>query len=536
MSNNLNVIKAKLVAWRVLKVAVYAIGFPLLLYRLKADAGALGGYGVTAATAMTAYDIIYKCFLIMVAVQIVVGLLLRKKEFYIRALIVTIIAAASIVGPIMYMEIGIKSDFEKLEEKYNATTEGVKDYNYEFKRYELQVMNFASLASSNSSASSKFSSTYNLKGSTGGTEGGNFDRTPTTSDITSAIFLDGYEGRPHYNFGATEAPGATYSMNGLYADSYVFGFNQARYILTLYNDTKEKAKAEGRDIDAELEKALADLEKANSVWDRYKKTTDYQRAYGDTPITDEPAKDDAGKISIPGSQNKYDEYWMWAKHYYVTKEKLVTLVNKLTSDLAADYDFNQLKKTIIGILSLVGESFLGKEINDQILDLLKKDQMTYDDFIALLESLQIEIDGQVITEDTLYDLLATLSFYTAPTTYPIFYFIDDTELRDYAYAKYLGERHGAFIGSVLIGDAVGQVTMDNAGNTPMSSSELKTLFAKLDIEAEYMPKYYPWLAIRRTLIKYGGLVPVCIILAYLFAYAERRVFSRLTIIGKGGQK
>ncbi|MDR0696716.1 MAG: hypothetical protein LBF68_04135 [Christensenellaceae bacterium] len=528
MSNNLNVIKAKLIVWRVLKVLIYAIGFPLLLHRLKADAGALGAYGVTAGTATTAYDIIFKCFLVMVAVQIIVGIILRKKDFYIRALIVTIVAVIGLVGPIMYMEINIKSDFEKLEAKYSSS-------DYSFDRYELQVMNYASKASSNASARGNFMSTYNLDGDNGGTEGGNFDKTPRITykegDDLPKIFLDGYGGRDHYVFGAEV--GGVYSMNGLYADAFVFGFNQARYILTLYNDAKAKAKAENRDIDQELADALAALEKPGSIWTQYQTTYDYQRAYGDAPVRDAPAENDEEKITLDDDKT-YDEYWLWAKHYYVTKDRIVELVNKLTSDLNNSAAFSELKAVLNAALSLVG-SMLGTEITNALKTLLSND-LSYEAFMDLLNSLQLEIDGAVLTEDGLYELLSTLSYYNSPTTYPIYYFISDPDLRDYAYAKYLGEKHGAFVGSVLIGDSVGHITMDSSGSSPMSATELKTLFEKLDIEDTYMPKYYPWLAIRRTLIKYAGLVPVCIILAYLFAYAERRVFSRLTVLGKGGQK
>jgi hypothetical protein len=110
------------------------------------------------------------------------------------------------------------------------------------------------------------------------------------------------------------------------------------------------------------------------------------------------------------------------------------------------------------------------------------------------------------------------------------FFIEDTALREYAYAKYLGTKHGMTVGSVLIGEGVGAVTLDNlSGNTPMTEGQLTALFNRIEIENYYMPKYYPWLAVRDSLARFGGFAPVAVILAYCFACAERKQTKKITV-------
>jgi hypothetical protein len=112
------------------------------------------------------------------------------------------------------------------------------------------------------------------------------------------------------------------------------------------------------------------------------------------------------------------------------------------------------------------------------------------------------------------------------------FFIADADLRDYAYAKYFAAKHGAVVGSVLIGDSVGKVTIDGAGSKPLSAEALSSLFRRIDAENEYMTKYYPWFSARDGLIRFGGFVSAAILLAYLFADAEKKSEKRFALGNK----
>ncbi|MDR2267453.1 MAG: hypothetical protein LBE09_07755 [Christensenellaceae bacterium] len=532
MGNNLNAIKAKLVLWRVLKIAAYAIGFPLLLYLLKKDITNVG-------VSKNGYNVIYYGFLGVIALQIIVGIFLRRREFYVRALIVVIVASAVVLAPTLYMEFTVKSEFEKLEEEY-------AERGYSFARYETQVMDFSSRLSSHNSASGTFSNTYNLNGDTGSKKGNNFDNTPTTSDLVSNIYLDGFATMQHYVFGAEEA-GGVYSMNGLYADAFVVGVKQARYILEVYHETRAKFAADNLDADAELEKELEKLDEAGSLWKQYQNTAEYKRAYGDAPVLDAPATDESQKIKV--GDNYYDPYWMYAPHYYLTADELTAVVDTLLANLLENKRVNDLLKALLAAGDQLG---LDAGTIGAISDALENKNLSLENILDIVNSSgllnpkdengkpMLDEDGNPIVVtigiNDIMEVIGTLSYYQSPTTYPKMFFIQNKELRTYAYAKYFGTKHGAVLGTVLIGDSVGKVTMDSSGNPPMSYDEITALFNRLDIENEYMPKYYPWLAIRRTLIKYTGFVPLGLILAYLFAFFERKQFSKLTVAGKGGYR
>jgi hypothetical protein len=199
------------------------------------------------------------------------------------------------------------------------------------------------------------------------------------------------------------------------------------------------------------------------------------------------------------------------------------MVNKLFSELGkskAMADFAALIKGIDGIAGLnLPQSVIGLLDNYGDLD--------YDGLMAAIGDLDIYVGGKPLNEETVLELISGYSFYNSPITYPKIFFLGEGELRDYAYAKYLGTKHGAVVGSVLIGNKVGPVSLDNAGNNPMSIAQLTSLFNRVETEREYMPKYYPYLAVRSAVIKYIGLVPLAILLAYVFAYAEKKQLDKI---------
>ncbi|MDR2090311.1 MAG: hypothetical protein LBP62_01440 [Clostridiales bacterium] len=505
--NSIDIVKAKATLFRVLKVLTYLTGFPLLLYFAKSDAAVLKTIGITAASADTAYNVLFMCFIAVAAAQIAVGFAMRKTGFVTRSLVAAAVAVAAVLTPVLYVENGVKAEFDKMQEKYAGS-------GYDFARYEKQVSDFAGRANGYESALGGFMSAYNLSGEDGYSDG-NLDKTPTAGKDGN-IFLKGFGGFEHYTFGVN-AGNAVYSMNGLYSDGYVFGFNQAKYILTTYHKTADLYKAEGLDVETELQKALSDLDLDGSVWKDYQKTEEYLRAYGDSAV------DKDAKIEIDGKE--YDLYKLRADNYYLTKDEVKTMVDKLFAELSENEAMGELVALIKGAAGLLGLE-IPKELTD-VLDDYKN--LGYDGLIAAIEALNVEIGGKTLNEETLLGLISDFSFYQAPSSYPKMFFIADETLREYAYAKYLATKHGAVVGSVLIGDSVGKVTLDAAGNFPMAKNELASLFQRLEIESEFMPKYYPWLAVRANLIKYGGMAPVALIFAYFFAYAEKKQTDKITV-------
>jgi hypothetical protein len=550
MSKDTNVVQVKLVILRVLKVVSYLLGLPLILYIIRQDAKAIQ-YGILGDTAMSAYNLIFYAVLGVIVLQFIIGFLLHKRNFYVRALIVAILATAVVIVPLIYTEYSIKAEFEGLQEKY-------ADSGYYFERYPKQVGDYDWRLSENEKALKQFIETYHLSEEENGeTKGGNFDRTPTSNDLEeSTIFNDGFGSLNHYFFGEEDieigdltiaaAPGATYSMNGLYADSYIFGVEQARYILQVYNAVESKYAMAGKEADAELLKALQKVENS-TTWKNYKNTYEYKRAYSDEPIRSKPLVDpESGgahpdKIEIGNASGRYDEYWMHAEHYYLTEAEVRVVVGVLIDKIKTSKGLEEIMKLLspfIGLLGLPGnvENII-KDYKNLNLDKLLEAVNSIESIGTLLVDLGLADSADAVVDmDLIMDLIAGYSFYQSPTTYPQMFFIDDDELRAYAYAKYYGMQHGSFIGSVLIGSSVGEVTLSNGGSTPISADDLNYLFKRLEIESEYMPKYYPWLALREGLLKYGGLAPVAIVLSYLFAYFERKQFSKLTLAKTGGNR
>jgi hypothetical protein len=505
--NSIDTVKIKATLLRALKVLTYLIGFPLLLYLAKNDAAVLESIGITASNADDAYNVLIICFVAVVAAQLIVGFTMRKNNFLNRTLVVAAVSVVAVLAPVFYIENGVKAEFDKMRTQY-------ADSGYNFASYEKQVSDYAWRAKEHEDAVGGFMAAYNLSG-TDGYSGGNLDKTPTT-DKNGGIFLKGYGGFGHYIFGK-DAGNASYSMNGLYSDGYVFGYNQAEYILNVYYKTVREYEAAGLNVNVELQKALDELDNADSVWSGYKLTDEYLRGYGDSDV------DRNAKIEIGG--NKYDLYRLRADGYYLTPDEVRAMVDKLFDELSENKAMGELVALIKGVNGL-----MGLNLPQSVIDILDDYRnLDYDGLIAAIEALNIEIGGKVLNEDALLGFISDFSFYQAPSSYPKMFFIEDEALREYAYAKYFATKHGAVVGSVLLGDSVGKVTLSDAGSSPMSEGQLASLFQRVEIEREFMPKYYPWLAVRASLVKYGGLVPTTIILAYFFAYAERKQTDKITV-------
>ncbi|MDR3216420.1 MAG: hypothetical protein LBT55_03280 [Clostridiaceae bacterium] len=518
MNDKIMFVKARVKVFRVLKVLSYLLGFPLMLYAVYAGARAIGGYDVTKSVSTAAFWVVAGCCIGFAALHVAIELLLRKKDIFLRALVTAITALAAITIPVLCVEASARKGFNEL-------SDGYANAGYRYDGYEKQLSDYLDRVKAHDRAFGDFLALYNLEGTDGWLSGGNVDTTPTAdADDEKGIFLAGYGDYKHYVFGKDF--GGSYGMNGLYADGFIFGYKQAEYILKTYYGVRDEFAKEGLDADEALKAALAALDAEGSAWREYQKTEEYIRAYGAAPAA---AKGET-KIKIGGSD--YDLYDLYAGHYYLTPAKVKELLNTFTGYIAILPVTGDLVAIIEGVASISG-----MEISEESLAILRDYRnLDYDGIMQILNDLNIESGGQVLNEEFILNLLSDLSFYQSPATYPQMFFIEDASLRDYAYAKYLGTKHGALVGSVLIGDSVGEVTLNASGNAPMSQSALMSLFARIDAEEEYMTAYYPWLSARNGLIRFGGLIPAAIILAYFFASAEKKSMKRLFALETGVER
>lgn len=476
----LNSIKAKLVLFQVLKAVIYLAGFPLLLVLVKHEAVSVSG-GVMG-NADFGVNLLALGWAAVVVVQIVLAFAVKKKT--VKAVVVAIVAFCIVIAPLVYTEFVIEKKFDEYEAKY-------ADTDYEFDRFEIHANhpddNFKEKIKDHDDDVNAFLSRYNIEMESEVYGGENTDLSEIINDVNSDLFLKGYSGRAHYIFGK-DVGDAAYSMNGMYADGYVFGYAQASYVLETYYKVKAKYEEQGKDVNTELIAAISALNSdPNSDWSRYKQTAEYREAYVD------------GDSGDP----KY------AKNYYVTPERIDEILQAIAEKLGESPSISTLLNMLKGIMP-------------EYAGLFDLDNLDYEALIPVLE-------GFGLSESDLLGLLEGYSNYQSPSTYPVFFFIDDSDLRDYAYAKYFAEVHGAKMGSVLVGARVGEVTMSENGEEPMEEADLLDFLNRTKIENEYMPELYPFLVIRGYLFIFCGIVPMSLILAYLLAILEKREYEKLTV-------
>ena len=467
--------RMKMLIFRVLKVTAYALGIPLMLYMLSRAVSAAGGYGLIAEGTKTAFSYIALGFVAVAVLQVIVGLSLKKFNFLIRALIVALAASAVVAVPLIYIEASLKP---------KAGAAEAAGYTAKLDRYYRDLNSFVG--------------TYNLSSSNDGyNAGGNIEGSYSFGKDAGSSFLSGFEDFEHYTFGASIGNGGVYGANGLYSDGYIFGYDQASYILRTYHRIRAEYEKAGLDADKALLDALLSLDAADSVWSRYKNTAEF--------------------IGSAANSEKY------SVSVQELKEKAEAIAGGI-SDTAA---YAAVAALIDG-----ANTVLGLGLPDEIKELLNNPgNMTYERLITAVESLNLEIGGRTLDEGLLLEYVEEYASYQSSTAYPKIFFIENESLREYAYAKYEGVKHGAFIGSVLIGDRVGAVSFGSSGSAPMSYSELEAVFSNIERTGESAPEYYPLFALRDALLKYAALIPAAIILAYYLAHLENKQFKKLL---KGG--
>jgi len=516
-------IRRNITVGRVFQVLFYALGFPLMVHLVLISSkplmdNPLIGTGQTQLIGTLNYykgEGVWGVYLALGLwiVFIIFQLLLRlivKRNAWTRAAVATLLAAIIFVAPIMTMDFWLKGKFEEERTKY------IEETDTDVGSYTVTNQKYKDKSEEASSAVEDFIKLYNLEKF----EGKNYSGKNTDGSETVH----------------NEEDAAWYSPNGMYADGYVFSFKQATKVIRNYYENKyayDEAHKEDSDpttINDALSKAIADLEAdGNSDWSKYKRgdaESDFEMAnfkYISSPNEYELAYGDEGT----------------AKRYYLTPAKLDAVLGVLGRELGG----NEAVSGLLATLSTFGISLGGIDIESLLTENLKlADLIALVNGMGLGGTLRTLVDPDstetTIDEAFVFGLLEGFSSYQSPTTYPVFYFIKDEGLREYAYANYYAKVHGAKVGAVLVADEgedpkVGLITLDSSGKPAPNGHDALKQLDWFEANEKMSKKYYPLFALRERLVKWSALCTLMIFAAYAMTIYIDEKYKKLTVKAGG---
>ena len=239
------------------------------------------------------------------------------------------------------------------------------------------------------------------------------------------------------------------------------------------------------------------------------------------------------KLSLSGLESQlYKTIEDLYEEVYVKLQRGINYFKDETNPVTASVEINSVKQLVdvagdiittlgLGIdLPAVLQDFLGAPVTEQttVVQLLA----------AVLSKLGFELT-QAPAEYTLNSLVTEVLQgigiypYQHPMVNPLCYYIEDETMRTYAYALYEGQVHGAFCGSVLIGDTLGS---DTPGDKAFSLADIERMQTIDAFEAD-MSIFYDIIALRVMLVKYAALIIVSLILVNVFGYFEDKQMAIL---------
>ncbi len=494
-------VRRKITILRVLQVVFYALGFPLFVHMVMLTAKPVqDSYLASGLTGYMAIIIAAAIWVVVILIQLLFKLLCRKNRLA-RAVWVALFATVLTLAPIVYSDFMLKGKYDELAEKYIEM--GVPES--DLPNYEKMLTMYGEMIEYHDGNIEEYVATFNLdpEALEGKNFGGNGDGSEVIEDTEAQAF---------------------YSPNGMFSDGYLFSLKQAIAIQRAYYSNKLAFEAEGKDIDAELNAVLVALEEdTTSDWNKYKNGASESSF----------AKENFEYIT---SSEEYEEAYGeegYAKKFYVTDARLDAILSVLGGNLGANDAISVILNFVGGIIELPE----GLDINS-----LLTEDLSVDKLIALVngfglgETLNglIGKEGTEFTKDDLMGLLAGYSNYQSPSTYPIYYFIEDEALQEYAYAKYYATVHGGKVGSVLVGDSVGAITLDNfSGNAnPYTAEKLLTMFDSWDAQTELVNDFYPIFAVRAIALKMSAAIVFCLLVTYWFASKIDEQYDKLVLAKK----
>lgn len=462
-------LKRKYSFYRVLKTISYLIGFPLLTLMVALCSLPIKGGAAFGATGWYGVLAVVGIWAVVTLLQIGFSLIVKGQKA--RIAFILILSIALTLGGAIGFDIYAGHKIAEVQDEY-------KEYDVEIKDYSYQINWFMPVTSGKKSLTEKFNArignfmdTYNIKYTSK-----NYGDLNT--DLSEVVY--------------NEEDDAYYSPNGMLADGYVFGVKKALDILITYNEVQAEYKAENKDADEELDAAIAGLEaNPDSEWNKYKLTAEYKAAYGEN-----------------GEAYKY----------MLTLERLDLILGALGRELEVQVPG---LSTILEIAQKAEYAALLTYINEDL---------NVETIVSIINNLGLF--EAPITADFLMGMLSGLSFYQSPQAKPIFDFITDERLREYAFAEYYGTVHGAKVASVLISDTqIGEVTMDLKGMPADYGYSLDQLY-QIRADLEYIPQLYPLMAARRYMYVFAGIIGLSIVLSFHFANKEKEAFDTLLNGGK----
>ena len=498
-------VRRKITVLRVLQVVFYALGFPLFLHLVMlTNKPVQESYLATGINGYMAIIIAAIIWVVVVLIQLLFKAICKKNRMA-RAVWVALFAAILTIAPIVYCDFMLKGQYDEMVTKY-VEEEGLKEsafYNYE---KLISPKYFEEQLTKTNKEIEKYVEVFNLEldalgGKNYGNNGGNLSK-PTLNEEDQAY----------------------YSPNGMFADGYLFSLKQAIAVQRAYYENKLAYEAEGKDIEAELVAALLALENdKNSDWNKYKKGADAStfEKEGFAYITSED------EYELAYGEDGY------AKKFYVTDDRLDAIASVIGGKLGA----NKSVGALLSALGMIVELPDGLDIKS-----LLTEDLTVDDLIDVINGLGLgktlaDLMGtgkDTLTKDDLMGLLEGYSNYQSPTTYPIFYFLEDKALQEYAYANYYATIHGAKVGSVLVGKNVGLMNLDNMAGTPNPYSEqgLLDMFTRWDAQTELIETFYPMVMVRTIALKMSASIVFCLLVTYWFASKIDDQYAKLKLAKK----
>ncbi len=228
---------------------------------------------------------------------------------------------------------------------------------------------------------------------------------------------------------------------------------------------------------------------------------------------------------------------------------------------AADYkviNINLNEKTSLGNLTNILSGLV-----DVLQNMLGMDKSTIDTVVGLVKGLvptlvsslgfKITVDKTkpLDVKDILMQILKGLYWYQSPILKPVYQFYLTSEDPDsleyklqqqfaiYDMAEYAGSRHGTAVGSVIIGDKIGD------GNFTQKAHGFANLLAvqQLKTDLSYKPTMYPLFSVRDMLLVFAGIVVMFTILSFFAAEKQEEWENGTAVLknkkskkSKGGKK
>lgn len=467
---SMNSTRRKHSMYRILKTISYLAGFPLLvLMVLLGSITFMAGDAYTATKWYGVY-VVLGAWLLITLLQIVFSLFCKNYKG--RTMFSILLVVIIMTGGSFAFDIYAKGKVDDVRKEYKEYGVTVKEYNAQVNHY-VPLSDKASYAKEFNKEIERLMRVYNLAQYDGKAYNKNADK-------SKIIFDKEYD--------------AYYNENGLHYGGYVFSVKETLHILITYNQVKADYAAKNKDVDKELDKALAKLESDSfSEWSQYKRSKEYLDAYG-----------------VDGEAYKY----------MLTEERLETILGILGANLEGS-----VKPLLDSLGSIISGLIKDKDGNPVDISNVFTSALSIDTILPIINALGVFGDD-AITRAELMDVLKGFSFYQVPTVKPIFAFLEDGDLKDYAYAKYAATVHGANVGSILIGDKLGEVTMDSSGYPSEMGFTLTELY-QLRADMEYKTLFYPLFAARRYMYIFSAIIALGFILAYHFGNKERELFKEI---------